>query len=145
MNKVQTVYPEDYDDEDKAEYDMLVAMGKNSIGSVIGVNETYLLDLAAKMTIRERKGGLTPLTEEEVLNLKRIHNEHLEKGLIHETPSEEWYTSASNPINQPYLPPEVEEDIKENDEKIKNGWVKIVDKPNIPVINENAECDCCGA
>lgn len=121
MNKVKVVYPADYDDDDKAEYDTLIAFGQSAIGVVINKNDKFLLDLAAKMTIRERKGGLPDLTKEQIEQLRAIHNEHLKIGLIHETPPNEWYTSAENPINQPYIPEDVDREIKKYDEEYKKS------------------------
>lgn len=144
MNKIEVVYPVDYTDEDKAEYDMLMSMGKNSIGSTINHNEAFLIDLAVKMTIREKKGDVRNLSPEEIQKLRDIHNEHLKDGLIVETPPNEFYASLLS-LKEDYLPPEVKKDIDEQEEKMKEGWVKIVDKPNIPVIDEDAGCDCCGA
>jgi len=135
-----TIYPPDYDDDDKAEYDYLITLGQSSLGAVIPRNQEFLLSIAAKMTIRERKGGVQNLTREEIDALKAINNEHLKEGLVHQTPRIEWAYSPDNPINQPYLPPEVEEQIKIYDEEykkliedevareqsIKDGWVKCV-------------------
>lgn len=147
MNKIEVVYPSDYTEEDKAEYDMLMSMGKNSIGSTIDSNQAFLIDLAVKMTIREKKGDIQNLSPEEVEKMREIHNEHLKNGLIVETPPNEFYASLLS-LKEDYVPPEVKKDIDEQETKIKEDWVKIVDKPNIPVIDEESEtagCDCCGA
>ena len=125
MNKVDILYPEDYTDEDKAEYDMLMSMGQNSIGTTIDKNQAFLIDLAVKMTIREKKGGVKNLSPEEVEKLRAVHNEHLKLGLIHSTPPDIWYESAMNPLASPYIPDEVQKDIDAEEEKIKENWVKL--------------------
>ena len=126
MNKVDIIYPNDYTDEDKAEYDMLISMGKNSIGSTLDANHAFLIDLAVKMTIREKKGDIQPLTKEEVERMREIHNEHLKLGLIHETPSNEWYASALS-LKEEYIPEDVKKDIEKEEEAIKENWVKITE------------------
>lgn len=126
MNKVDTVYPDDYTDEDKAEYDMLISMGKNSIGSTLDANHAFLIDLAVKMTIREKKGDIQNLTPEQVERMKEIHNEHLKNGYIVETPPNEFYASLLS-LKEDYIPPEVKKNIDEQEIKIKEDWVKIVE------------------
>jgi hypothetical protein len=140
MFAATTTYPTDYDDEDKAEYDYLMTLGKGSLGTVIPKNQEFLLSIATKMTIRERKGEVLQLTSDEIEALRAVHNEHLKEGLVHQTPRIDWAYSPDNPINQPYMPAEVMEQIKEYDEEykktveeevakeqsIKDGWVKCV-------------------
>lgn len=140
MFGITTTYPSDYDDEDKAEYDYLMTLGKGALGTVIPKNQEFLLSIATKMTIRERKGEVLQLTRDEIEALKAVHNEHLKEGLVHQTPRIDWAYSPDNPINQPYMPTEVMEQIKEYDEEykrkvedevakeqsIKEGWVKCV-------------------
>lgn len=135
-----SIYPSDYDDEDKAEYDYLMTLGQGALGNAIPKNQEFLISIAAKMTIRERKDGKIQLTSDEIEALKAVHNEHLKEGLVHQTPRIEWAYSPDNPINQPYMPSEVEQQIKEYDEEykrniedevakeqsIKEGWVKCV-------------------
>ncbi len=140
MFAATTTYPTDYDDEDKAEYDYLMTLGKGSLGTVIPKNQEFLLSIATKMTIRERKGEVLQLTSDEIEALRAVNNEHLKEGLVHQTPRIDWAYSPDNPINQPYMPAEVMEQIKEYDEEynktveeevakeqsIKDGWVKCV-------------------
>ena len=48
-------YPEDYDEQDKADYDSLIAQGMNLIGKKIKPDNEFLLHLAAKITINKKK------------------------------------------------------------------------------------------
>jgi hypothetical protein len=128
MNKVDVIYPKDYTEDDKADYDMLMSMGQNSLGITIDKNQEFLLDLAVKMTIRDKRGETLILTKEEIDRMRIIHTEHLEQGLIHETPSEEWYASALS-LKEPYIPEEVQQDIKVVEEELKKDWVKISPLP----------------
>jgi len=140
MFSATSIYPNDYDDEDKAEYDYLMTIGQGALGTAIPKNQEFLLSIATKMTIRERKGEVLQLTSDEIKALKAVHNEHLKDGLVHQTPRIDWVYSPDNPMNQPYMPAEVEEQIKTYDEEykrniedevareqsIKEGWVKCV-------------------
>jgi hypothetical protein len=131
------IYPSDYDDDDKAEYDYLITLGQGTLGNTIPKNQAFLLSIAAKMTIREHKGGKQDLTKEEIEALKAYTTEHLKNGFVHETPKMDWVSSLDNPINQPYMPTEVVEQIKTYDEVykknkddeitevIKSDWVKL--------------------
>ena len=137
FNNTAIIYPSDYDDDDKVEYDYLISLGTNLLGISIPKNQSFLLSIAAKMTIRERKGGKQDLSKEEIEALKAHTTEHLKDGLVFETPRIDYAYSSNNPINQPYMPPEVMEQIKayneayiknkeaEAAEIIKNGWVKL--------------------
>jgi hypothetical protein len=124
MNKLQVVYPSDYTDEDKADYDMLFGMGQTSIGATIDKNQSFLLDLAVKMTIREKKGDIQNLTTEEIEKMRAIHNQHLEEGLILETPPNEFYASLKS-LKEDYLPEDVKRDIEIEEAKIKQNWIKL--------------------
>ncbi len=46
-----TIYPEDYTDEDKAVYDDLMARGEMLIGKKIAKSDAFLIEMAVKMTI----------------------------------------------------------------------------------------------
>lgn len=149
-------------DDDIAIYDTLIALGQSQLGKEVASNEEYLLHISAMITLRQKKGMVIDINDEQVLELKRIHKEHQEAGIIFETPKNDWYYSPDNLINQPYIPVEVQEQMNEDEKKyhpasnssnyniedeeadeIKKDYVKIV--PNIPVIDENAVCDSCGA
>jgi hypothetical protein len=140
MNKINVLYPADYTEEDKADYDMLLGMGQNSLGTTIDKNQEFLLDLAVKMTIREKRGEVIPLTPEEVERMKAIHTQHLEEGLIHETPSNEWYASALS-LKEEYIPEDVKKDIEVVEEEIKKDWVKLSPSPPLTSNIENEFAD----
>lgn len=137
MFDTSVIYPSDYDDDDKAEYDYLMTLGQGALGNTIPKNQAFLLSIAAKMTIREHKGGKQDLTKDEIEALKAHTMAHLKDGLVHETPRIDYVYSPDNPINQPYMPVEVEEQIKAYDDEykknkddeinevIKSNWVKI--------------------
>lgn len=100
------------------------------------------------ITLKQMKGMLVDVDEAAIAELKRIHKEHQEAGLIFETPSDEWYASAEA-LKKPYLPEEVQKEIDEQnaltsatsnvivsdkkniedeapDDDIKKGYVKLV-------------------
>jgi hypothetical protein len=97
-------------EDDIALYDSLVAMGTAQIGKEIGKNEAYLLDISAMITLKQMKGMLVDIDDPSIAELKRIHKEHFDAGLIHTTPSEEWYESA-RVLREPYLNPAVQQEI----------------------------------
>jgi hypothetical protein len=53
---------------------------------------------------------LVDMDDPTIAELKRIHKEHQEAGLIFTTPAEEWYESA-RVLREPYLNPAVEKEI----------------------------------
>jgi len=59
-----TIYPEDYTDEDKAVYDDLMARGELLIGKKIAKSDAFLIEMAVKMTINQMKGYVSPDTPE---------------------------------------------------------------------------------
>jgi hypothetical protein len=142
-------HPDWMSEDDIAEYDNLVSMGRLQLGKELAKNEEYLLHIASMITLKQMKGMLLDIDDPAIAELKRIHKEHLDAGLIFTTPESEWYESA-RVLKQPYLPEEVQAEIdkangitsnlieKKNtsniaDElvvedgvaKIKEGWVKI--------------------
>lgn len=102
---MKTAYPEGYNDTDKAAYDDLISRGKQLIGSKINQNDEFLLDLSAKITINQWRGYKNDLSDEEIENMKKIHKESAQAGLI-ETPAELFYdglqrTEDGNVIEHP--------------------------------------------
>tara|TARA_R110000822_G_scaffold66717_4_gene162763 strand:- start:104 stop:469 length:366 start_codon:yes stop_codon:yes gene_type:complete len=86
----KNVYPETYNDKDKAIYDSMILQGESAIGKIISKNEYYLLDIAAKMTINQMKGITSGLSKEEVEEIRLIHKKNSEI-LNHETPPDIFY------------------------------------------------------
>jgi alpha-L-fucosidase len=140
MNKLNVVYPDDYTEDDKSDYDMLLAMGQNSIGTTLDKNQEFLLDLAVKMTIREKRGEIQNLSPEEIETMKAIHTQHLEKGLIHETPPDSFYASLLS-LKEEYIPEDVKKDIEVVEEEIKKDWVKLSPSPPLTSNIENEFAD----
>ena len=87
MSKI--IYPNNYNDEDKAIYLDLITRGKQLLGSEIGYDEEYLLDLSAKITINQMRGYDNGLTKDEVEELKKIHKTNM-SGTF-ETPPDMFY------------------------------------------------------
>lgn len=133
-------------EEDIAIYDQMISMGRLQLGKELAKNEEFLLHLASMITIKQMKGMMVDIDDPSILELKRIHKEHQEAGLIFETPNDLWYESA-RVLREPYLPADVEKEIAEmnamtsnliiEDKKtsniadeepdnIKEGYVKIV-------------------
>lgn len=147
-NPVKMTYEEWMSEEDIATYDSMVSMGRNQLGKELAKNESFLLHISAMITLKQMKGMLVDVDEAAIAELKRIHKEHQEAGLIFETPSDEWYASAEA-LKKPYLPEEVQKEIDEQnaltsatsnvivsdkkniedeapDDDIKKGYVKLV-------------------
>lgn len=99
------VYPEDYNDADKAAYDDLISRGRQLIGSKLKPNDEFLLDLSAKITINQWRGYKNDLTDDEIQEIKKMHKESAQAGVI-ETPPELFYdglqrTEDGNVIQHP--------------------------------------------
>jgi len=86
---MKVVYPENYNDEDKAIYLDLITRGKQLLGTEIGYDEEYLLDISAKITINQMRGYDNGLRQEEVDEIKKIHKNNM-SGTF-ETPSDMFY------------------------------------------------------
>jgi hypothetical protein len=133
-NPVKKEYPEWFNDDDVAYYDQMMALGRTQIGKEIGKNEEFLLDMSAIITLKQMKGMIVDIDDPSILELKRIHKEFQEKGLIFETPPDEWYASAEA-LKKPYIPDEVQKEMDDLNANTSN--LIIEDKKNIE--NEVAE------
>jgi hypothetical protein len=148
-------HPSWMSDDDVAIYDQMISIGRLQIGKEIGANEEYLLHIASMITLKQMKGMTMDIDDPTIAELKRIHQEHLDAGLIFETPQGDWYESA-RVLKIPYLDPEVEKEINDinastsnlviGDKKTSNiadepvddiqtGYVKVVARPD-PVLVE---------
>jgi len=106
----KTIYPVHYTEDDIAIYDMLIAQGKNLIGTKLRQDENWILELSAKMTINKHKGLDSELTQEEIDKLRELHEktrqqgvfetpeDYMKDGYIHPTDGSEPY---KNPLNKP--------------------------------------------
>ena len=106
----KTIYPAHYSEDDIAIYDMLIAQGKNLIGTKLRQDENWILELSAKMTINKHKGLDSELTQEEIDKLRELHEktrqqgvfetpeDYMRDGYIHPTDGTEPY---ENPLNKP--------------------------------------------
>jgi len=86
---MKIVYPDNYSSEDKAIYLDLITRGKQLLGTEIGYDEEYLLDLSAKITINKMRGYDNGLSQEEVDEIKKIHKSNM-SGTF-QTPSDMFY------------------------------------------------------
>jgi DUF438 domain-containing protein len=105
-------HPEWMSDDDIAIYDNLVCIGRSQLGKELARNEEYLLEIASMITLKQMKGMLVVIDDPTIVELKRIHKEHQEAGLIFTTPPDIWYASAQA-LKAPYLDPAVEKEIDE--------------------------------
>lgn len=94
MSKI--IYPSHYDDEDKANYDALIAQGQAMIGKKLARCDEFLLDLSAKMTINKIKGYKTDLSEEEIFQQIKDHKQALKENNI--TTPEGLYEEGQHPL-----------------------------------------------
>lgn len=121
-------HPEWMSADDIAIYDNLVSMGRLQLGKELAMNEEYLLEIASMITLKQMKGMLIDIDDPTIAELKRIHKEHQEAGLIFTTPADEWYESA-RVLREPYLSAEVQTEID-----TANALVE-VDKANVLTSN----------
>jgi hypothetical protein len=112
MSKI--VYPSFYDEEDKANYDALIAQGQALIGKKLPKCDEFLLDLSAKMTINKLKGYKTDLTLEEITEQMKAHKEALKEVDI--TTPEGLYEEGQHPLE--LNPAPVDEPIKTPDTEV---------------------------
>jgi hypothetical protein len=80
MNKI--IYPAYYTEDDRNNYDALIAQGQLLIGKKIAKADEFLLDLSAKMAINKIKGYKSDLTDEEIIQQMRDHKEALKENDI---------------------------------------------------------------
>ena len=102
--------PSHYTDEDKALYDDLITRGDSLVGKKLNESETFLLDIAARITINQLRGYTDKcFDDEEIQKMKQIHTEFAKMGII-ETPSEMFYddvimlsdgTTFKHPLSYP--------------------------------------------
>ena len=93
------IYPEDYTDSDKAIYDDLISRGESLIGKKLNKQDSFLLDLAAKITINKMNGKNNNFTDEEIDSLKARHKQAQEAGII-ETPPDMFYQMLKHPLEK---------------------------------------------
>lgn len=91
VENMKTTYPDDYTDEDKAIYDDLFERGSRMIGKKLNKSDSFLIDLAIKATIFQMKGNKPQFTQEEINEMKSLHQDFMKRGLIVETPSDIFY------------------------------------------------------
>jgi len=102
----EIIYPEDYNDDDKAIYDDLISRGEALIGKKIKSKDRFLLDLAAKITINNMKNYSNNLSDKEIEALKERHKEAAAAGII-ETPPDLFYSQLQAGWVHPLsIPPE---------------------------------------
>ena len=84
------VFPDYYDEKDKAVYYDLYNKGESLLGKRLSKNDEFLIDLAIHATIKQMKGLNTTFTPDEVAEMKIKHKEMAKQGLMH-TPPEIFY------------------------------------------------------
>lgn len=135
-------HPEWMSDDDIAIYDNLVCIGRAQLGKELARNEEYLLEIASMITLKQIKGMLVDIDDPTIVELKRIHKEFQEQGLIFETPPDIWYASAQA-LKAPYLDPAVETEIDTANAITSNLIVKSceADKKTSNIADEPADDD----
>jgi hypothetical protein len=84
------VFPEYYNEKDKAIYYDLYNKGESLLGKRLSKNDEFLIDLAIHATIKQMKGLNTTFTPEEVAEMKIKHKEMTKQGLM-STPPDIFY------------------------------------------------------
>jgi len=97
--RVKQVFPDEWNEDDKAMYDSMIANCKNILGSEIPHDDAFILDMAARMTINQKKGYKSVYTDDEIQQIKQNNLNAFESGTTFETPYNEWHASPDNPIN----------------------------------------------
>lgn len=134
---MSVVYPENYDDEDKAVYDDLISRGRMLIGKKITKANEFMLDLAAKMTINQAKGYKPEMNDDEILEQMRAHKEALQDVDII-TP-ENMYEDGQHPLE---LNPKPYTEFNDKNESIESNE-SITNQEYIPEpANEAHPLDC---
>ena len=80
------VFPDYYDEKDKAVYYDLYNKGESLLGKRLSKNDEFLIDLAIHATIKQMKGLTTGYTPQEVAEMKIKHKEMAMQGLMHTPP-----------------------------------------------------------
>jgi hypothetical protein len=142
MDTSKIAHPDWMSEDDIAIYDQMISMGRLQIGKELAKNEQYLLHISAMITLKQLKGMMLDLDDPTIAELKRIHQEHLDAGLIFTTPADIWYESA-RALQRPYLDPVVEKEINEANAMTSNLVIdkntsNIADEP-VDVIDELKE------
>jgi len=112
------VYPESYNDADKAAYDDLISRGKQLLGSKINPRDSFLLDLSAKITINQWRGYDNNLSRSQIDEMKQIHRDMMNASEINNLPPEEFYEGLT-------ISEVKNEEANETNEEATNGEVKI--------------------
>jgi hypothetical protein len=73
MDKV--IFPDFYDEEDKANYHDMISRGQALLGKQIPHKDQFLLDLSARMTINQIKGYQDEKTDVEVKEQQQKHKD----------------------------------------------------------------------
>ena len=133
----KTVYPAHYTEDDIANYDMLISQGMNLIGTKLRQDETWVLELSAKMAINKHKGIDSELTQEEIDKLRKLHEDTRKQGVF-ETPSDYMKDGFIHPTNgdEPYENPLNKSAEYYNEQRLKPP--KDVDEPP-PVFKNNTD------
>lgn len=133
-------HPEWMSDDDIAIYDQMIAIGRLQIGKEIPANEEYLLHLASMITLRQMKGMVLEIDDPTIVELKRIHKEFQEKGLIHETPPNEFYASVVA-LKEKYISDDVQAQIDEINASTSNLVIDEVVKKTSNIEDEAPDAD----
>lgn len=141
-NPVKIQHPEWLSEDDIAIYDNLVCIGRAQLGKELAYNEEYLLHVASMITLKQIKGMLVDIDDPTIAELKRVHKEFQEQGLIFETPPDIWYASAQA-LKAPYLDPVVAKEIDEVNALTSNLILKSceADKKTSNIADEPADDD----
>jgi len=96
---MKTVYPDSYTEEDKAIYDDMILKGQALIGNKINKIDSFLIDLASKMTINQIKGISSSLSKEEIEETRNLHRLAMNTP-FHETPID-IFENKEHPLSKP--------------------------------------------
>ena len=86
----EDIYPTNWDDEDKVNFDSLLAQAQ----SIYPNYESWIMKLAIIAHINKEKGNGVPLNKEEALKLREQYTSNI-KG-IYETPKREFKEDENN-------------------------------------------------
>lgn len=110
----ETVYPDGFNDEDKAEFDILYAQAK-LIHPEVERDNPYIIYISVVAYIRSKKGLTDTFTDEQLLKIKESYK--LESKIIEcKEPADSYlYDKDNNPI---YFPSKLEITCDEKKDKV---------------------------
>jgi hypothetical protein len=123
-------YIDDWSDIEKAAYEDMISRGQALIGKKISKENEFLLDLAAKITIKQMRGEKNNLTPEDIEKLQE-ENRNVCNQPVHTTPEDifkDGYITLENgeTFKHPIVISQEEEKLKKEKEESESDKISII-------------------